>query len=182
MRIPSFLGFAPVPARARRDGWTHARQLRSVLAIAHGAGPGEAARAVGMSRQTAYTLRDRPGAEEFAWAWDEAEAFSRKAAGAGRAARAAGGSIDTLWVPRTYRGRLVGFIAREETAAPMRVLNRLDRLAERLGTAECDDLRAVSERMWEAEADKTDEIRPANASASSVSGRSGAHPMFTRRG
>ena len=133
-----------MPVRARRDGWTHSRQLRFILEIARGAGPSKAARCVGMSRQTAYTLRDRPGAEDFARAWDESEAFSHQAASATRKAGAPASAIDTLGVPRSYRGPLVGFAAREEVAAPMRVLNRLDRLAERLGSAEFDDLRSIS--------------------------------------
>src|SRR3546814_5900330 len=38
---------------------------------------GQAARAVGMGRRSAYRLRDRPGAESFAQAWDRAIAMGR---------------------------------------------------------------------------------------------------------
>jgi hypothetical protein len=181
MSIPSFLRFEPVPVRKRHDGWTPARQLRFVLEIARGAGPAEAARLVGMTRQTAYGLRRKPGGSDFARAWDEAEAFALKAACAGRKAGAAPAGIDTIWTPRTYRGRLVGFVAREELAAPMRVLARLDRMAERLDPAEIGELREVSERMWTAETAKADNIGPAKASASSVSEGFPAHPIFTHR-
>lgn len=68
-RIPAF---HPVPVGKRRDGWTlerqanfigHLAEMRSVLA---------AARAVSMSRESAYRLRRRPGASGFAAAWDAA--------------------------------------------------------------------------------------------------------------
>lgn len=44
-----------------------------------------------------------------------------------------------------YRGRLIGFVQREDLAGAMRVLGRLDRLAERLGDGL--DLRELSERF-----------------------------------
>lgn len=127
--LPSFLRFAPVPVRARHDGWTPARQRRFILAIARGAGPGEAARGVGLSRQTAHALRRRAGAEAFAQAWDEAAAFADRAAGAGRALAVAPGGLDTLWVPRFHRGRLIGYVVREDDRGLIRALDRLHRLA-----------------------------------------------------
>jgi hypothetical protein len=84
-----------------------------------------------MSRQSAYRLRDKAGAESFAAAWTAAQAFARQAAAAARSP-AAGLGIDTILVPRTYRGRLVGFVQREDVTGALRVLARLDRLAEEL--------------------------------------------------
>jgi hypothetical protein len=107
-------------------------QRRFILALARGAGPAEAARALGMSRQSAYRLRARPGAEGFSAAWEEAQAFARQAAAAARSP-GAGLGIDTILVPRFYRGRLIGFVQREDMSHAMRVLARLDRLAEGLG-------------------------------------------------
>jgi hypothetical protein len=133
MSLPGFLRFDPVPLRAQHNGWTPALQLRFVLALARGAGPDEAARALGRSRQSVYRLRKKPGAEEFAAAWDKALAFARSAAAAGRSPVPGLGGVDTILVPRIYRGRLVGFVQREDVGATMRVLGRLDRLADQLG-------------------------------------------------
>jgi hypothetical protein len=64
--------FDPVPLRSRRDGWTPERQ-RAFIRILHVKRSISAAcRAVGMSRKSAYALRERPGAEGFAAAWDAA--------------------------------------------------------------------------------------------------------------
>jgi hypothetical protein len=67
--------FTPVPVRARRDGWTPERQRRFIAALAETRSAGRAARAVGMSREGAYQLRGRPGAESFVAAWDAALAW-----------------------------------------------------------------------------------------------------------
>ena len=112
--LPSFLQFRPVPLRARSDGWTPARQRRFILLLATGAGAHEAARRLGRSRQTVYALRRRPGAESFAAAWDAARDFAREARVAGRWAPVFDYGLDTLLVPRFYRGRLIGFLQREE--------------------------------------------------------------------
>lgn len=79
MDHPPFLRFRPVPLRTRHDGWTHELQFRFILFLARGYGPSEAARQLGKSRQTAYDLRKKPGAESFAAAWDAALAFARDA-------------------------------------------------------------------------------------------------------
>jgi len=78
MKSPAFIAFTPVPLRLRADGWSRELQLAFVHALAEGAKPGEAARALGKNRQNAYALRRRPGAESFAAAWDEAVAFARR--------------------------------------------------------------------------------------------------------
>lgn len=62
--------FAPVPGRARRDGWTTERQGVFIAALARTGCVGRAALAAGMSRESAYRLRRREGAESFAAAWD----------------------------------------------------------------------------------------------------------------
>jgi hypothetical protein len=62
--------FVPVPLRARRDGWTGERQHIFIAALARTGCIGQAAQAAGMSRESAYRLRRRKGAESFAAAWD----------------------------------------------------------------------------------------------------------------
>ena len=124
-----FLAFTPAPVRARRDGWSPALQLRFVVHLARGCGVDEAARAVGRSRQTAYALRARAGAEGFAGAWDAALDFAREARGAGSACaqlpRAFSSDGETLLVPRFYRGRLVGYVLREDLRGIMAGLRRI---------------------------------------------------------
>jgi hypothetical protein len=67
-QIPSF---TPVPLRYRADGWTPVRQAAFLGVLAETRCVAKAARAVGMGRESAYRLRDRPGAESFAAAWDK---------------------------------------------------------------------------------------------------------------
>ncbi|HEX6374640.1 MAG TPA: hypothetical protein VFZ91_02860 [Allosphingosinicella sp.] len=62
--------FAPVPVRARRDGWTAGRQRAFIAALARIGCVGRAAVEAGMSRESAYRLRRRKGATSFAAAWD----------------------------------------------------------------------------------------------------------------
>lgn len=73
------LAFTPVPMeRVRRNGWTPPQQERFILALDVMGSVGQAAKAVGMSRQSAYDLRERPGAESFAKSWDMALEFGRR--------------------------------------------------------------------------------------------------------
>ena len=131
--LPDFLRFSPVPVKSRRDGWTAQLQLRFIVALARGAGVDEAARAVGRSRQSAYELRRRGGAEAFGRAWEAAVDFAReaRAAGASRGFASSSG-VEILLVPRYYRGRLIGFVQREDLSGVMARLGRLDRIAARL--------------------------------------------------
>jgi hypothetical protein len=63
--------FTPVPLeRQRAKGWSAEQQARFIRALAAMGSVGEAARAVGMGRVSAYRLRERKGAESFAKAWD----------------------------------------------------------------------------------------------------------------
>ena len=164
MEMPEFLRFVPVQVRAQHNGWSRALQLRFVLALARGASVEEAVRALGKTRQSVYALRKRAGAESFAQAWDRALAFARIAAAAGRAPVRSDSAFETLLVPRYYRGRLVGFVQREDHAGALRMLGRLDRLAERLGDGV--DLRAAGERLEAYERltgsgiDRMDAMRP----------------------
>ncbi len=138
MPLPAFLRFDPVPVRARHNGWSPAVQRRFVLALARGAGPGEAAREVGRSRQTAYALREKPGADGFAAAWDAALDFAAGARRAGVAPVLTHCGIETILTPRFYRGRLVGFVQREDTGRALRTLKQLDTIADRVARSDLD--------------------------------------------
>lgn len=124
------LDFAPVPVRARRDGWTPKRQYFFILALARGFRPGKAAAILGMTRKTAYELCRMPGGEGFATAWTAAVARARErrfaAPGPSLAERARHGE----WVPRLYRGRLVGWTHRPANMRTMGLLKRLDKKAD----------------------------------------------------
>jgi hypothetical protein len=115
------LAFVPVPVKPRRDGWTPARQLAFILRLALLGGVASAARAVGISRESAYRLREHPGAASFASAWDKALGW-----GGGRAAdlgmdRAIHGELRGIY----YRGRKVGEEVRYDNRLLLAALRRL---------------------------------------------------------
>ncbi|HWT11560.1 MAG TPA: hypothetical protein VN231_02290 [Allosphingosinicella sp.] len=121
--------FAPVPVRARRDGWTPERQRKFVDLLLAGCGPSEAAAAVGKTKQTAFALRGRPGAESFRAAWDSAVAHARRRRFAAPPGSAASRGMESVLVPRFYRGRLVSVERRVTSGGMMRLLAQLDRWA-----------------------------------------------------
>ena len=61
---------SPRPSKIRRDGWTAARQLRFLDALARTRSIAKAAASAGMSRESAYRLRDRRDGVLFALLWD----------------------------------------------------------------------------------------------------------------
>jgi hypothetical protein len=67
------LFFEPVRLRYRHDGWTPDKQLEFIQALADCGCVDEAARRVGMSRNSAYALRRRPDAQAFRLAWRAAK-------------------------------------------------------------------------------------------------------------
>ncbi len=126
------LRFTPVPTRVRHDGWSAADQREFIRRLARGHSVDEAAKSLGHSRQSAYCLRRRPGAVEFARAWDAAQALGRAA---WQARRCSPGpdleyGLETILAPRFYRGRLVGFVQREDHRAALRLLRELDQYEE----------------------------------------------------
>lgn len=62
----------PVPRKRRHDGWTPEKQREFIETLADTGSVVGAARAVGLSKQSAYALRRSKGAEGFAAAWDAA--------------------------------------------------------------------------------------------------------------
>ena len=72
------LDFTPVPVRYRNDGWTPGRQRRYVVALFETGHLGKAARAVGMTEQSAARLRRRPDAIPFDRACAAAYASARR--------------------------------------------------------------------------------------------------------
>ena len=130
LRVPAF---APVPMRARADGWTPARQAAFLGALAETGSVRDAARPAGMARETAYRLRRRPGAGSFAAAWDTVtgaaakgdRSRNRKVTREERAQRALYGVLKV----RMYRGRHVATERKADNSALLAYLAQLDRLA-----------------------------------------------------
>ena len=131
MDSPEPLQFTPAPCR-RSDGWTAERQRRFILLVAQGYSADDAAAEVGLSRQTAYALRSRAEAGDFGRAWDQAAAHARNTAQARKARFRAERTADgRLRIPRTYRGRLIGTIERDDLRGAMAQLRSLDRMLDR---------------------------------------------------
>jgi len=122
--MADLLDFTPAPTRKQHAGWTAQRQRDFVAALLDGLSPGAAAVRVGLSRQSAYRLRERAGAEAFAAAWDRAQESARRL----RALEAGGdhavAMLDGLLVPHFQRGRFVGFSLHHDEAAVLRSLGR----------------------------------------------------------
>jgi len=117
------LAFVPAPVRARRDGWTEARQQGFIVRLALGGCVSWAARAVGKTKASAYRLRERPGAESFAAAWDRALGWGRERTVDLGIERAVCGED----VPVMYRGRRVGTRKRFDNRLLIAVLGAMDR-------------------------------------------------------
>lgn len=123
------LAFTPVPVRGRSDGWTVERQRGFIARLALGGCVSVAARGVGMTRRSAYRLRERPGADSFAASWDRARGWGEDRTVDVALEKALAGEI----VPIVRLGRCVGHIHRFDNRLAMAVLNALDRRADRLG-------------------------------------------------
>lgn len=59
----------PPIARPRHDGWSGEKRLAFIVTLRRTRNVTRAAAAAGMSRESAYRLRARPSAAEFAAAW-----------------------------------------------------------------------------------------------------------------
>ncbi|HYG47242.1 MAG TPA: hypothetical protein VD846_04790 [Allosphingosinicella sp.] len=119
------LAFTPVPVKPRHDGWTVERQKWFILRLALCGCVSVAARGVGMTRKSAYRLRDRPGAGGFAAAWERAQGWGRDRTVDVSLERGLLGER----VPIVRNGRVVGEIHRHDNRLAMAVLNALDRRA-----------------------------------------------------
>ncbi|MEA3034979.1 MAG: hypothetical protein QOH04_738 [Sphingomonadales bacterium] len=67
---PADYRWVPVRRRPRLDGWTEEKQRRFIEMLADSGLVSAAAKAVGMSRESAYRLRRSPHGAAFARAWD----------------------------------------------------------------------------------------------------------------
>lgn len=135
-RISRIPAFTPVPVRARRDGWTPVRQAEFIGWLAETRCVKRAAARVGMSRESAYRLRRRKGAEGFCDAWDAILGAPQEN---GKRAPKAKVTLDALFhriAHGTYRpvlrdGRYAGTLHKPDNAALLSALGRLDRATMR---------------------------------------------------
>ncbi|MBC2669946.1 hypothetical protein ACFOON_03595 [Novosphingobium piscinae] len=136
-RLPAF---HPVPLRTRGDGWTPPRQARFIGHLAETRCVRTAAARVGLSRESAYRLRRRAGAEGFAAAWDIAlgraprsrPAPLRKVTVAGLLHRLEQGTLR----PVLHRGQLSHVVERADNSALLALLARHARAAGRRDQAD----------------------------------------------
>ena len=123
--------FAPVrQSRPRHNGWTAQRQRLFIAALMQTGMVADAARAVGMSRNSAYTLRRHADAASFAAAWDLALEMGLETALETAMKRA----LHAETVPVFYHGRQVGTRTRHDNRLLMRVLNLLSRRDQAMAT------------------------------------------------
>ncbi len=130
-RLPQF---HTVPVRIRADGWTPRRQAEFIGHLAETRSVGEAARRVGMARETAYRLRRRDGAEGFAAAWDAALGKSQALITPRRmvTTRELIWRVETgQWYLGFHRGRFICAVQKADDSALFRLLARLDRAQPR---------------------------------------------------
>ena len=122
--------FPPVPLRKRGDGWTAIRQGELIGFLAETGSVAQAARMVGMSRNGAYKLRARPGAEGFVAAWDVALGMPKRKVTPDDLLRLAHeGTVQPLMRAGRYRGT----VRKPRASALLQLLDRLDRAALRRG-------------------------------------------------
>ena len=117
------LAFAPVAVQARRDGWVPVRQIGFIHRLAICGCVGTSARGVGMSRESAWRLRKRPGAESFAAAWDKAAGWGADHLTDLGMERCLKGEVRPVY----YKGRKIGENIRFNDSLLIAVLNRFER-------------------------------------------------------
>lgn len=136
-RISRIPAFTPAELRGRRDGWTPARQAEFIGYLAETRCVKQAAARVGMSRESAYRLRRKPGAEDFAAAWDFVLAGAGGSQNAER--RKPKVTLEKLfhrikvgrYRPIMRAGRYVGTIKKTDIPALMAAYSRLNRVVSK---------------------------------------------------
>lgn len=121
---PATPAFTPVATRARHDGWTPRKQVAFIEALAESACVDEAAKAVGVSRVSAYRLRARIDAQAFRVAWDAALDFAIRRLSDAAFSRALNG----VAIPHYYQGEVVGEHRRYDNRLTMFLLRYRDPL------------------------------------------------------
>lgn len=133
------------PGRARRsDGWTPDRIRTFLAALAECGVVEDAARAAGMTRQSAYRLRNRAAGRAFHLAWNAALQLARRRLADELMSRALHGCVDLI----VRDGEVWGERHRHDNRLAMAMLTRLDRQAAS-ADREDEDVRLVAEEYDE---------------------------------
>lgn len=119
--------FTPVPVRPRHDGWTPAKQVAFVEALAATACIEEACRAVGMSPRAFYDLRARPDAGSFRTAVEAALDLGTHRIADAMMGRALNGEVTPIF----YKGEQIGERRRYDNRLGMFILRT--RMPDRYG-------------------------------------------------
>ncbi|TGX52886.1 hypothetical protein E5A73_14790 [Sphingomonas gei] len=120
----AFHGFSPGGA-ARYEGWTPDKQRTFLEALSEGHTVVQAAAIVGLSKQSAYALRQSPRGQSFALGWQAAVLLARNALADELMERAFKGTRETL----TRNDGSIVTRHRHDNRLAMAMLNRLDRMA-----------------------------------------------------
>ena len=112
--------------RVRQDGWTPERIRIFLNTLAQSGSVTDAARAAGISFQSAYRLRNRAGGRAFHLAWNAAMLLARRRLADDLLSRAVNGCREVV-----YRdGRIVSERHRHDNRLGLALLQRLDRQAK----------------------------------------------------
>ena len=115
--------FKPSGAK-RHDGWTAAKQVAFVEALAASGCVREACAAVGMSAKSAYALRMRTEAQQFRMAWEAALDLAVRRIGDECFSRALHGEV----IPHFYKGEQIGEHRRYDNRLAMWLMRYRDPL------------------------------------------------------
>lgn len=121
----AYHGFRPAPGATRHEGWSPDKQQQFLAALAEGITVAQACGIVGLSRQSAYALRESPRGAGFALGWEAAVLLSRNALADELMERALRGTRETV---SDDKGRVVTRHKYDNRLA-MAMLNRLDKMA-----------------------------------------------------
>jgi hypothetical protein len=135
-------GPALTPSR-RADGWTAAAQRRFLEAIADGQHVDCACRIVGLTRASAYAFRRSAAGAGFALGWRAASLVARDAVADALMVRAFDGQTDTY----TRADGQTVTRQRLDNGLALRLLGRLDRLAETAPDADSAAARLVAQEF-----------------------------------
>lgn len=114
--------FRPVQrATTRHDGWTAARQRTFLTVLAETGSISQSCRDAGVSSRSAYKLRQRPDAQSFAAAWDQALRLATLRLTTLAFERAVNGSTRDIW----RDGELVGQVRQPSDKLLMFLLHNL---------------------------------------------------------
>jgi hypothetical protein len=125
----------------RIDGWTPERIRIFLVSLAQCGVVGDAARAAGMSKQSAYAFRNSARGRHFEVGWRAAHLLARRQLGDELLSRALHGCVEVL----TRGGEVIGERHRHDNRLAMAVLTRLDTLANSQNQADEAPILAAEE-------------------------------------